>query len=67
MSQNQNPYLTLTLSMNRLLRASCLDWRKLALTPALSPRRGRIVVRWFETPDVWTGSRVPCANDSEKE
>jgi hypothetical protein len=22
---------------------------KLALTPALSPRRGRIILRWFET------------------
>ena len=26
--------------MNRLIRASYLGWRKLALTPDLSPRRG---------------------------
>ena len=35
--------------MRPLIRASCLGWRKLALTPALSPRRGGIGLRWFET------------------
>jgi hypothetical protein len=33
--------------MKLLIRASCLGYRKLALTPALSPRRGGIVARWF--------------------
>src|SRR5215469_16504516 len=48
MSQKQTPHLT----MNRLIRASDLGRKKLALTPGglhrcdHSPRRGRIVVRW---------------------
>ena len=35
--------------MNQSIRASCLGWIQLALTPALSPGRGGIVVRFFET------------------
>jgi len=33
------------------IRASFLGWRKLALTPALSPRRGGMVVRWLDMLD----------------
>jgi hypothetical protein len=32
---------------------------ELALTPALSPRRGRIVVRWFETTNDWIRFKGP--------
>jgi hypothetical protein len=35
--------------MYRLLRASFLGRKELALTPALSPRRGRIIFRQLET------------------
>jgi hypothetical protein len=41
--------------MGRLFRASFLGYKELALTPALSPRRGGIVRRLFETTN--DGSR----------
>ena len=42
-------YYESLLSMKHLIRASYLDWRNLALTPALSPGRGRIILSEFET------------------
>jgi len=44
------------LFVKRSIRASSLGWKKLALTPALSPRRGRIIARWFETTNNHPGS-----------
>jgi hypothetical protein len=48
--------------MNRLIRASYLGYKESALTPALSPRRGRIIVRWFDMTNNHRGSDVQYAN-----
>jgi hypothetical protein len=49
--------------MNLLFRASYLGWIKLALTPTLSPRRGRIAVRSPATTMAARGSFGAAAVD----
>jgi hypothetical protein len=46
---------------NHLVRTSFLGVRESTLTPALSPRRGRIFRRWFGAADEESGSSAGCA------
>jgi hypothetical protein len=46
-----NGNIEITISMNRVVFSSA----RFSLTPALSPRRRRIVGRWFETADDYFG------------
>jgi hypothetical protein len=51
------------LSMNRIESEARSSPRvKLTLTPALSPRRGGIIARSFETANDIPGSRFHCAS-----